>query len=88
MVLAALLDRLAAARRAGTTFADAWPDALAAALLCVTDARERREWLRAIEQTAESWRDAYERRPPRRSHWSPHALSGLDGEMALAEPVP
>lgn len=88
MVLQALLDRLAAARRAGTTFADAWPDALETALRAAAGKRDRAEWSRALAETAVTWQEAYERRAPQRSEWCLHALPDLDGETVLAEHEP
>jgi hypothetical protein len=61
-VPAILLDRLAAARRAGQAFEEAWDPALAAAVQAADTGRDRREWLEAFRGTLESWRGAFERR--------------------------
>lgn len=66
-VPAILLQQLAAARREGQAFEQAWPAALAAALQTAETGRERTEWTEALRATLESWREAWERRsPPRR----------------------
>jgi len=61
-----LVVQLAGARRKGAGFADAWPDALAAALASVRDARECREWTTVLAEMVETWRAAFERRPAAR----------------------
>jgi len=67
VVLAALLDRMVAARRAGIDFDEAWADAREAALHAAADKRGQREWSSALDATAASWRAAYERQPPPRA---------------------
>jgi hypothetical protein len=60
---AILLEQLAAARRAGVTFEEAWPDALATALQSA-DRSERAHWREALSGTVDAWIDAWLRRPP------------------------
>ena len=55
-----LRERLAAARRDGVGFDEAWPVALAAAVNVVR--WEREEWIDALLGTVEAWRAAWERR--------------------------
>lgn len=57
---AILGERLAAARRAGLRFDDAWPAALAEAVN--TASWEREQWREAFSGTVETWRAAWERR--------------------------
>lgn len=63
---AVMLEQLAAARRAGESFEDAWSVALAAALAVVEQVWERREWRHVLDDMASTWRDAFERRPASR----------------------
>ncbi len=49
---------LAAARREGASFAQAWPVSLAAALEAT---REREEWADVLDGMAPTWRAAFER---------------------------
>jgi hypothetical protein len=58
-----LFARLADARRAGESFEDAWPLALAAALAVVPAKWERTEWRHVLGGMAETWRAAFERWP-------------------------
>jgi hypothetical protein len=60
-----LRDRLAAARRDGMSFDEAWPVALAAAVSAVQ--WEREEWIDALSGTVEAWRAAWERRDASRT---------------------
>jgi len=53
-VLEVLRGRLAASRRAGIAFDEAWPDAAYAALRCAR-ARERTARLMALEDTRHAW---------------------------------
>jgi predicted nucleic acid-binding Zn ribbon protein len=65
---AILRERLAAARRIGVGFDEAWPAALAAA---VSTARwEREEWIDALLGTIEAWRAAWEQRDASRAERS------------------
>jgi hypothetical protein len=61
-----LVEQLAAARRRGESFADAWPDALAAALAAEPTRWERTEWRRVLGGMVETWREAFERVPASR----------------------
>ncbi len=81
MVLRCLLDRLASARAAGESFEQAWPDALRCAL-GVAERFERQEWadVLASHDIAESWRHAFERRPPRPAEQALRALEDPDRE--------
>ncbi len=56
-----LREHLAAARRAGASFDQAWPGALAATVEAVQ--WERAEWLEALSNTVKVWRAGWERRP-------------------------
>ena len=56
-----LREHLADARRAGASFDQAWPGALAAAVGAVR--WERAEWLEALTNTVKVWRAGWERRP-------------------------
>ncbi len=58
-----LVDQLADARRDGVPFAEAWPDALAAALASVQSNTERGEWASVLGGMVGVWRDAFQRRP-------------------------
>lgn len=64
-VPALLVEQLAAGRRAGATFEQAWPQALAAALRAAKPA-ERPEWDRALHATVDSWAQAWLRGPASR----------------------
>jgi hypothetical protein len=76
-----LREQLAAARRAGASFDEAWPGALKAA---VNASRwERAEWLEALSGTAEAWRAGWERQPATRPE---RALAML--VMPSGEPLP
>lgn len=55
-----LRDRLAAARRSGVSFDEAWPVALAAAVTATQ--WEREEWRAILSGMVETWRAAWERR--------------------------
>ncbi len=57
-------ERLAAARRAGVSFEEAWPGALDAAVNA--SRRERAEWLEALSGTVEAWHAGWERQPATR----------------------
>ena len=59
-----LRERLAAARRAGASFDEAWPGALKAAVNA--SQWERAEWLEALSGTVEAWRAGWERQPATR----------------------
>ena len=56
-----LREHLADARRAGVSFDQAWPVALAAVVSTVQ--WERGEWLEALSNTVKVWREGWERRP-------------------------
>jgi hypothetical protein len=57
---AVLRDRLAAARRGGVSFEEAWPVALAVAVNAAQ--WEREEWQDILASMVETWRAAWERR--------------------------
>jgi predicted nucleic acid-binding Zn ribbon protein len=59
-----LREQLAAARRAGASFDEAWPGALKAAVNA--SQWERAEWLEALSGTVEAWRAGWERQPATR----------------------
>ncbi len=67
-----LRERLAAARRDGVSFDEAWPLALAAAVNAVQ--WEREEWIDALSGTIETWRAAWERRDVSRTERAVLAL--------------
>lgn len=77
----ALKEQLAAARRAGASFDEAWPGALKAAVNA--SQWERAEWLEALSGTAEAWRAGWERQPATRPK---RALAML--VMPGGEPLP
>ncbi len=79
MVLAALLDALAAARSDGLDFDTAWPDGLAAALRAA-ERWERGDWACALGATQDAWRMAYGRRAPRSAEQALQALEDPDRE--------
>jgi hypothetical protein len=58
-----LVKLLADSRRAGGTFADAWPGALSGALAGVQESQERGEWASVLGGMVATWRDAFERVP-------------------------
>jgi hypothetical protein len=60
---AILTERLADARRNGESYAQAWPDALSAALAPVPTNDERGEWADVLGSMVLTWRSAFERRP-------------------------
>jgi predicted nucleic acid-binding Zn ribbon protein len=60
-----LRERLAAARRGGVGFDEAWPVALAAAVNAAQ--WEREEWRDVLLGMSETWRAAWERRDASRS---------------------
>jgi predicted nucleic acid-binding Zn ribbon protein len=76
-----LRERLAAARRTGASFEQAWPGALKAAV----DASrwERTEWLQVLSDTVEAWRAGWERQPATRAE---EALAML--VLPGGEPLP
>jgi hypothetical protein len=57
---AILLEQLAAARRRGDSFEQAWPDALGAALQAA-DLLERAEWADILGGMSATWRRAFDR---------------------------
>jgi hypothetical protein len=59
---AVLAARLLDARRAGASFCDAWPSALAAALENL-QAGERLSWSAVLGGMVSTWRSAFEREP-------------------------
>ena len=76
-----LREQLAAARRTGVSFDEAWPGALEAAL---SAARwERAEWLEVLSGMVEAWRAGWERRLATRPE---QALAVL--VMPGGEPLP
>lgn len=81
---AILFTQLADARRRGEDFAEAWPDALTAALAGVDAAWERREWATVLGEMTATWRAAWDRRP---ALGPEHALVGLlDDERVVPLP--
>lgn len=76
-----LRERLAAARRAGASFDEAWPGALKAAVNA--SQWERAEWLEALSGTIEAWRAGWEHQPATRPE---RALAML--VMPGGEPLP
>jgi predicted nucleic acid-binding Zn ribbon protein len=61
-----VLEQLADARRAGVSFADAFPDAVAEALAVVAP-DERAGWRDALHGSVEGWRRGWDRVPPTRA---------------------
>jgi hypothetical protein len=55
-----LLVLLAAARRDGEVFDEAWPDAFRDAVRAAVP-REPKDWRVALEDTVDAWQAAYER---------------------------
>jgi hypothetical protein len=79
---AVLRDRLAAARRGGVSFDEAWPVALAAAVNAAQ--WEREEWRDILSSMVETWRAAWERRDASRPERAVLALV-TPGGMPLPE---
>jgi hypothetical protein len=77
-----LRERLAAARRAGVSFEEAWPVALAAAVN--TAQWERKEWQDALTGTIEAWRAGWDRAAAARREEAFAALR-LPGGVPLPE---
>lgn len=75
-----LVEQLAAARRRGLSFEDAFPAAVSAAV-SVADRDERTQWRAALADLRESWQACWERRPPTKAE---NALAML---AAGEEPV-
>jgi hypothetical protein len=89
-VPAVLLDQLAAARRRGERFSEAWPAALDAALVVAPNDWERREWAAVLTEMVLEWRSAWERRPASRAQLA-LATVGADPDRHVpitAEDVP
>jgi len=63
---AVLCEQLAATRRRGESFADAWPGALVEALAVVPTKSERAVWPDVLGGMMQTWRDAFERVPASR----------------------
>lgn len=80
---AVLLNRLAAARRAGQSFDAAFEAALLAALT-VAPGPEVEDWRLALAETAEEWRAGWERRPLTRAELALRAVA----DPTDREPVP
>jgi hypothetical protein len=76
-----LREQLAAARRAGASFDEAWPGALETTVSA--SQWERAEWLEALSDTVEAWRAGWERQPTTRQE---RALAML--VMPGGEPLP
>jgi predicted nucleic acid-binding Zn ribbon protein len=76
-----LREQLAAARRAGVSFEEAWPGALESAVSAAW--WERAEWLEVLSGMVEAWRAGWERRPATRPE---QALAVL--VMPGGEPLP
>jgi hypothetical protein len=81
---AVLFTQLAAARRRGEHFEEAWPDALTEALACVGSSSERGEWRDVLAGMVETWRAAFSRWPASSKE---RALSLL-AENGDREPAP
>jgi hypothetical protein len=86
-VPAVLLDQLAAARGAGVTFEEAWPEALEA-VRAATPSQEA-SWREALQETRSAWRSAFLRRPAKPRELAlaivaedPDRVSMRDGECA------
>lgn len=77
-----LRERLAAARRAGASFDEAWPGALKAAVNA--SQWERTDWLEALSGTVEAWRAGWERQPTTRPERA-LAMLVMPGGMPLPE---
>ena len=77
---AVLAERLAGARRAGASFAEAWPVARAAALEGVPSQDQRKSWSMALFSTARDWQEAYDRFPSSRLDDAVVVLSDPDRE--------
>jgi hypothetical protein len=86
---AILADLLAAARREGASFAEAWPAALAQAL---DGTCEPRDWRDALDGMRETWRAAFARGTPQssvplyelgegRGAWIERQCEGCGGEI-------
>lgn len=81
---AILAHDLAAARRRGEAFEEAWPGALSSALDAAQFPRERREWGDILGEMVATWRAAWERRPVS----SPEAallMLAVDGGVPVPE---
>ncbi len=78
------MQQLAAARRAGQGFEEAWPVALAAAVQAA-DPGERRGWPEAFRATMESWQGAWERRPAPRCERVLQAVAEDPERVACSE---
>jgi hypothetical protein len=81
---AVLLEQLAEARRAGRTFDESWPVALGAAVRAA-QRFERQEWAQVLGSMADSWRAAWERRPPTAGEL---ALATVDSFRGRGETLP
>jgi hypothetical protein len=79
-----LLEQLAAARRAGCTFEDAWQEAFAVAVAAAPNRDERREWASVLGGMVEVWRSAWERRPAS----APEVALRVVAEDSDREPLP
>jgi hypothetical protein len=79
-----LVEQLAAARREGVTFEQAFPDAVAAALAVVQTKWERSEWASVLGGMVATWRDAFERVPAGRCE---QALAAIAADPDR-EPMP
>jgi hypothetical protein len=64
-VVVVLREELAAARRSGTPFEMAWPDAMRLAVACAPLAWEQGDWRVALRATRLDWADAYAGEDPR-----------------------
>jgi predicted nucleic acid-binding Zn ribbon protein len=77
-----LREQLAAARRAGASFDEAWPGALKAAVNA--SQWERKDWLEALSGTVQAWRAGWERQPATRPERA-LAMLVMPGGMPLPE---
>jgi transcriptional regulator with XRE-family HTH domain len=77
-----LRERLAAARRAGASFDEAWPGALIDAVNAV--GWERAEWLEVLSELVDTWRAGWEQTPATRPERA-LAMLALPGGAPLPE---
>ncbi len=80
-----LVTELAAARRRGEPFEQAWPGALAAAVAAAPDCWERSEWTEVLGAMVDTWRSAWQRLPATRHEL---ALVALAAWREPGEPLP
>jgi hypothetical protein len=83
--LVKLRQHLQVAREQGETFSDAWSPAIAVALEGLRGP-DRREWVTALNRTAETWERCYELKPEQKVEQQLQLVGTERGEPVIERP--